>query len=294
MFAKLRSHFGIPGVIAVVALVFAMLGGAYAASDSGKGATASAKGKQGPRGPRGKQGKPGAPGAPGAKGDTGATGPQGPQGSKGDKGDKGADGKAGKGVVVTPLPIGAQEECEETGGILVEKEGESASAIPVCNGEEGIQGPEGSPWTAGGTLPPGATETGTWDFTASSVNAGKILSSISFPIKLAAGLAATHVHFQGLPTEEAFEAACPGGAFGTGAPTANPGELCVYNNLEFEADALSNATFTAISKPTGLLSGGAGVTGAVLQFAFSGSDGEPASGFGTWAVTGCGTGFPCP
>ncbi len=31
MFSKLSTHFGIPGVIAVIALVFAMLGGAYAA-----------------------------------------------------------------------------------------------------------------------------------------------------------------------------------------------------------------------------------------------------------------------
>ena len=299
MFAKLRSHFGIPGVIAVCALVFAMLGGAYAANNSGQGATASAKGKPGPRG---KQGKPG-PAGPvgpvgpaGAKGDTGATGNQ---GSPGKAGEEGPEGPPGKGVIVTELVAGAQEACEETGGALVEKEG-SPPGVPVCNGEEGPEGQpgkEGSPWTAGGTLPAGATETGPWDFTADSVNGSKIVSSISFPVQLAAGLTAAHVHFQGLPTEEAFEEACPGGAFGTGAPTAKPGELCVYNNLEFEADALSNATFTSITRPTGIdpLSVGTGKTGALLRFAFSGSAGESAQGFGSWAVTGCGSvATPCP
>jgi hypothetical protein len=51
MFSTLRTRFGIPGVISVMALVFAMLGGAYAAnSPSGGGkATASAKAKKGPR-----------------------------------------------------------------------------------------------------------------------------------------------------------------------------------------------------------------------------------------------------
>ena len=33
MFSTLRTRFGIPGVISVIALVFAMLGGAYAANN---------------------------------------------------------------------------------------------------------------------------------------------------------------------------------------------------------------------------------------------------------------------
>jgi hypothetical protein len=51
MFSTLRNRFGIPGVISVIALVFAMLGGAYAANNSSGGgkATASAKVKKGPR-----------------------------------------------------------------------------------------------------------------------------------------------------------------------------------------------------------------------------------------------------
>lgn len=89
MFSTLRDRFGIPGIISVIALVFAMIGGAYASSNSGDGnqaaeASKAQTGKRGPRGPKGKpgpvgptgpQGPPGSPGAPGAKGDTGPAGP---------------------------------------------------------------------------------------------------------------------------------------------------------------------------------------------------------------------------
>lgn len=81
MFTVFRSKFGIPGVISMMALVFAMIGGAYAASSDGGGeATASAKGKRG---------KPGKTGKTGPTGATGAAGPQGPAGAKGDAGANG-------------------------------------------------------------------------------------------------------------------------------------------------------------------------------------------------------------
>lgn len=84
MFIKLRTKFGVPGIVSVIALVFAMFGGAYAASSDGGGkATASAKAKKGPRGPRGPKGPPG------------PAGPQGPAGPKGDKGDPGPQGNEG-------------------------------------------------------------------------------------------------------------------------------------------------------------------------------------------------------
>ncbi len=52
MFSTLRTRFGIPGVISVIALVFAMFGGAYAASNSSGGgkATASRQGQAGAAG----------------------------------------------------------------------------------------------------------------------------------------------------------------------------------------------------------------------------------------------------
>src|ERR1700729_4312957 len=92
MFSTLRTRFGIPGSISVIALVFAMFGGAYAASNSASGgkATASAKAKKGPRGPKG------------ATGPAGPAGPQGPAGPAGAQGPAGAAGKDGVGVTSAP------------------------------------------------------------------------------------------------------------------------------------------------------------------------------------------------
>jgi hypothetical protein len=85
------------GVIAVIALVFAMAGGAFAASGGSNGfATASAKkavkGPPGPRGPKGATGATGAIGLPGATGPAGPIGPQGPEGKVGSQGQKGEAG----------------------------------------------------------------------------------------------------------------------------------------------------------------------------------------------------------
>src|SRR5438128_9675848 len=147
MFSTLRTRFGIPGVISVIALVFAMFGGAYAASNSASGgkATASAKAKKGPRGPKG---------ATGPAGPQGPAGLQGPKGDSGAPGSNGAPGAAGKSVVIGNAAPGC-----DFGGKSVEVEGNAASKKEICNGEEG---PAGSPWTLEGTLPSGSTETGAY------------------------------------------------------------------------------------------------------------------------------------
>jgi hypothetical protein len=85
MFSRLNSRFGAPGVVAVLALVIAMAGGAYAAkhyvisslSQIKPSVVAQLKGKAGPAGPTGPSGQKGDPGA------VGATGPQGAAGSPG-------------------------------------------------------------------------------------------------------------------------------------------------------------------------------------------------------------------
>jgi Collagen triple helix repeat (20 copies) len=95
----LRRHFNATTIIAIVALVFAMTGGAYAVTGGGNGgahATAQIakkkkkKGKakvlRGPRGPKG---------ATGATGPAGPAGPAGPQGPAGKDGTNGATGKEG-------------------------------------------------------------------------------------------------------------------------------------------------------------------------------------------------------
>ena len=57
-------------------------------------------------------------------------------------------------------------------------QGEAGEAGPA--GETGPASKEDSPWTAGGTLPSGKTETGTWAFTKNAE--GQIRVPISFPI----------------------------------------------------------------------------------------------------------------
>lgn len=83
MLRIIRRNLNVPTAVAVVALVFAMTGGAFAAKDYATGSKQST----GKRGPKGKPGPRGPKGATGPKGDTGAKGDTGSQGPKGDTGD---------------------------------------------------------------------------------------------------------------------------------------------------------------------------------------------------------------
>ncbi len=260
MFSTLRTRFGIPGVISVIALVFAMFGGAYAASNSSGGgkATASAKAKKGPRGPKG------------AKGDTGPAGPQGPAGSVGAKGDPGAAGVNGTAgtpgspgqsvtsVVEPPTPL----HCENGGFKLTSASGTQY----VCNGENGQNGQSG--FTS--VLPSGKTETGAWSFSAShspASTSGTDFVPVSFAIPLENELDETHVHV-------APDPACTGSAAN---PTAPAGSLCVYTGL-FEAGTYPLSIHKAASEG---LEAGASRSGAVLLIEYEGGT----SAAGTWAVT---------
>jgi hypothetical protein len=181
------------------------------------------------------------------------------------------------------------------GGVGIEVETVPASKKYACNGLEGAQGvkgdkgdkgEKGDPWSAGGTLPPGSTETGSWAFNAADGDT-KIMAPISFPIPLKEELFAAHVHYGLGETPE-----CPGNV---ALPQAEPGELCVYVSFFSEPE---NATFTRIS-PTYLLEeSGTSTSGAVAQFAYSGPAAGKAFGAGSFAVTGCSTEvgkpFPCP
>ncbi len=143
----IREPFGTAGlIVACIALIAALAGGAYAASGLNakqkKEVKNIAKSFQG-TGPQG---------IAGPAGPVGAQGPAGVQGLKGDTGDAGADGNPGangKSVVVgSPTPA----ECQE-GGATVEVQGEASSKKKICNG---------SPWVAGGVLPAEETLTGSW------------------------------------------------------------------------------------------------------------------------------------
>ncbi len=281
---SLRNRFGIPGVISVIALVFAMLGGAYAASNNGGGkATASAKAKRGPRGPKG------ATGPAGPAGPQGPAGANGKDGSNGSAGIQGSQGLPGKSVAVNnysgPECAGSEE------GATVEVAGEPATKKYVCDGEEGTQGPEGSPWTDGGTLPVGATETGTW---VGGKVGGALDASISFTIPLEEALEDAEVHYINPAGEEvrieleeeeeqlvfSTSTTCLGSVAN---PTAVSGNLCVYTKENNNPTTNSEDIFAPVSTfGGGFQNGGAGVSGAILRVGPS----ETLRGFGTWAVTG--------
>jgi hypothetical protein len=181
-------------------------------------------------------------------------GPQGPAGLPGPQGPAGA-----KGAVGTP-------------------------------GSPGENGADGNPWTAGGTLPTGASETGTW---ATGLTEGTYAQiGISFTIPLAAGLDGSHVHLIGLSGEEktfngeiieAPQPACGGTA---AQPAAAPGHLCVYESFEspelfFTSNFIVPPVNTAVLPITG---SGAGTSGARIV-GYNPTHTEMMA-WGSWAVTG--------
>lgn len=272
-----------PGLtVAVVAMVIALTGGAFAAAGlTGKQKKEVKKiakefaGKPGAQGPQGVQGPVGPAGPTGAKGDPGAPGAP---------GTPGVPGKNGKSVTVSEIPTG-EFECEERGGALLEEEG-TPPGVEVCTGKEGI---EGQPWTPDNILPPGATETGAWAFNGTEADTSGIRVPISFPIPVGLNLKAAHVHFGVADSGGDFSstvagAPCPSeSAF---EPKALPGELCVYANLD---GGLVNATFDGIFRYNGEAPG-ATQSGAILGFTPTGV----AFGGGGFAVTGCTISEPSP
>lgn len=260
--APLRNRFGIPGVISVIALVFAMFGGAYAASNSGQDggkAAARAKTKKGPRGPRG----PAGPAGP-----QGAVGPMGPAGPAGTQGGAGASG-----VSATTASFSGEKGGCTAGGVEVK----SASAPTlICNGSEGdpgTPGPEGDPWVAG-TAPSGKVMKGTWVLPpATASDAGEFFYtaiSTGVPINALNELSEPLAIFSGAPF-------CLGSAEDPEPPAHPvteqllPGAVCVYT-----------AVGSNISPSNGngkLRSSGGGAVAA-----FTSDAAGPVSGYGSWAM----------
>ncbi len=266
MLSAIRKRITPGTVIATLALVFAMTGGALAAK---KYLITSTKQIS----PSVLKSLKGANGAAGAAGSQGAQGPAGPAGSAGGKGETGAAGKEG-----------AQG-----------KEGPQGKA-----GATGAKGTNGTNGTTGftETLPSGETETGAWAFgevAAGAVPANFVKDPISFNIPLPTALTGTgcktnppaatcHVHYINAedkevvnltPLEEIPSADCKGSA---SAPTAAPGNLCVYTGA-IELASLQNIFIQA---PDGVGVTGASTSGAMLSFS---NVSEEAVGWGTWAVT---------
>jgi len=252
MFSTLRTRFGIPGVISVIALVFAMFGGAYAASNSSSGgkATASAKAKKGPRGPKG---------ATGPAGPAGAQGPAGPAGAKGDAGANGSNGGVG--------PTGP------TG----------AAGAKGTAGAAGATGPTGATGFSGftETLPPGKTETGVWAVSVFDIpNQAEVYAPISFNIPLKDASSEAFVLNKAETAQgegPGFEAGCTGSV---AEPTAPEGILCVYTDEEV-ANESTLISSTLFGEQVGYRTSGT----TLVVFGEGPENGASFSGRGSWAVT---------
>lgn len=222
MLSRMHQKLGTAGfIVAVVALIAALTGGAYAAT-GGLTNTEKKQVRKIARSEAKKVAVAGAPGTPGAQGQPGAPG------SAGADGKNGTDGEDGRGVVTGPEPSGSPN-CEGDGGVWVEVEGSGAKEF-VCNGKDGS--------SASGTM------TGDWSFTSKGPEG--VLVSISFPQTLSAE-PAQHYLASGEQTTE-----CPGDYE---TPEALPGNLCVYEEgaihssksstgfESFTSDPLSGATW---------------------------------------------------
>jgi hypothetical protein len=253
MFSRVKKHLTPSAFIALIALVFAVTGGAFAATGNGGGsparATASsthatltasaAKKKAAPKPVRGPAGPKGATGATGPAGPAGATGPAGPGGPAGPAGPAGPTGATG------PAGSGSQ-------------------------GPQGIQGEKGEAGKNGTTgftsiLPAGKTEQGAWSTSKGDEESGLILeyAPISFVIPLKSVIAETSVHYLKAGEQETSE--CPGTAE---QPKAAEGFLCVYT---------ANEQHITYSEPSPRSTGG-----VVLEFVSS----TPNSyAKGSWAMT---------
>lgn len=274
MFGWVWERLSFANVTAVVALVFAMSGGAYAAGrlasgGSGGSGVASAAAHHGARGSRkkkrryvitstrqvspkvlkalrGRAGKEGAAGAAGAQGPAGPVGPGGAQGIQGEKGETGPKGETGA---------------------------------------KGEAGANGEPWTAGGTVPSGKSLRGEWSVTGVAAGAGvNFINSVSYALPLSS---APTTHFI-RPEEEPLPSGCTGSVE---EPGAEPGNLCVFAKEEANSKQLAGGVYPLpfICKwETGCVPNVSGEgEGSVYGFgivASSEEEGEVTLN-GTWAVT---------
>jgi hypothetical protein len=261
--SKLKEPFGKAGLtLAIVALVMAMVGGAYAA-----GALTGKQKKEVEKIAKKYAGKPGAPGANGTNGSNGAPGEKGAKGDTGNAGAPGTDGEDGNSVVLlNEEPSG----CPSEEGFTYEVEG-SGEEDEVCNGIDGQTG-----FTE--FLPGGKTETGTWSVSLLVGQSSKQPISFALPLETAP---------EPIFVEGASAAGCPG--LEGGLPTAEPGKLCLYS-LKVTAGALS----IGFLRPDALNpefefpapAEGTGPSGTILAAECEpGPEPGPCFQYGTWAVT---------
>lgn len=299
MFRALRRNINPATILALVALVFAATGGAYAAtSGSGGGgvshvtlsASAAAK-KAKPKSTRGPAGPKGATGATGATGPAGPAGPAGAAGAKGETGPagtvtpgtdgtngtpgaNGTDGVNGKSVVTETLQP-EQGGCKE-GGLSVEIE-HTGIKKSVCNGENGSGGSGGE---FPNYLPEGKTETGTWSFVPEEDEVeneeGKkeLRKYVAIPVSFTIPLKEKPTVSYLLGPAESNEH-CKGSA---AKPSAEPGYACLYTTFALGEEAETILANNPEHERHHSFPSGNGVV-------FYASTESPSWAFGTWAVT---------
>lgn len=246
MFHRIHDKLGTAGlIVACVALVFAMLGGAYAATASrhhkkSKGLTIAQVKKlviaeimkhPGPAGPTGPQG------SPGSNGTNGKDGANGTNGTNGKDGENGENGQNGEAVQINPYTGTACPDTESG----VEFTNGSGTAY-ACNGRTGFAE----------ELPPGKSEFGNWSIVVLPLEPSPLqenneffkptwVTSISYPVPYPGGEGVENPQFVYVRENgEAFNGfsntysdaeaeGCPGTA---AQPLAEPGHLCVYVTRE--------------------------------------------------------------
>jgi hypothetical protein len=269
----IRKHFTFANAMMTLALVFAMTGGAYAAS---KYVISSTK-QISPKVLAALKGKAGANGAQGAAGPAGAQGPAGAAGAKGETGAAGQNGVPGE--------KGAQGEKGTAG----------TNGFNGSSGAKGATGPEGSPWTDKGTLPVGSHEAGQWAVSGIVNGKGESLSgSISFTIPLTSAPGQDNSHFIGLEEGEGEpKANMPTGCKGNYQdPQAESGNLCIFattmvglepNGASTLVNAEEEIKFQAPPIP-GI---GAGKSGVIITLQSPNTGPSiAANAYGVWTVTG--------
>ncbi|MGC2374859.1 MAG: hypothetical protein WA484_13385 [Solirubrobacteraceae bacterium] len=311
MLSWIARRFTYTNVAMTLALVFAMTGGAFAANKYLITSTKQIKPSvlkqlQGKSGKAGPEGKAGAAGLPGKDGTNGINGQGGTPGVNGESvtntpvaagasscaklggaefkvgggvatfacdGKAGANGVPGESVVMKAEPKGAN--CKEGGANFVV----AGKTEYACNGSEG------SPWTAGGTLPKGKTLTGQWAAGGlaecaypSCASFGYIQTGVSLALPLA--FAPTSIIIgkeEGKGEPKEATAIANGECTGTSSePGAAEGKLCVF--ISEEVNLIARPEMGVLTGPESHHTYGFKV------FAFSKEKGAMAM-TGSWAAT---------
>lgn len=147
-----------------------------------------------------------------------------------------------------------------------------AAGSPGLKGAKGTNGERGEPGiSALSTLPPGASESGTFGLGLVGGNSGETLeTSGSFPVPLAAGIVEGHAITTAVNTPVAH---CGGPG------NADAGYLCIYINIERGLNPATKLVFNPEIKPP---PGGSGRFGFMMAWTITAA--EPAV-FGTFTVT---------